>query len=299
MAPREAPRASFIVVTHGRSRWLPGALESIRRQTMDDREILVVVNGPDPEAQQLLRSIGSELRAIVLDANYGVGGGRNAGIAQARGEILFFLDDDAELDDRDAAVRVLAHFDRDTDLGVVGFLVLDAATGAVERRCIPLRDKRVPSGVTAASYFAGGACAIRRCVFDRAGLYDASLFYAGEEIDLSYRLLEHGHHIVFDPSVRVIHHAVGASGIDGTPYYYARNRPWVAVRHLPLLNCVTHCVAWWGWSLAKGFRCRALGAALRGVRDCVTGMPAMWRVRRPISHTTYLLIARTNGRVWY
>ncbi len=294
-----SPRISFVVVSHARPGLLSGALESIRRQTIDDREIVVVVNGPDPESEQLLRALDTEVRVTVLDDNYGVGAGRNAGIALARGEILFFLDDDAELRDRDAAARALEHFERDSDLGVVGLLVLDAATGAVERRCIPFRDKRVPQGMTAACYFAGGACAIRRRVFDRVGPYDESLFYAGEELDLSYRLLEAGFRILFDPAIAVIHHFAGGHGESATPYYYARNRPWVAVRHLPLLCCMTHCVAWWGWSLASGFRDRAMLAAFRGMRDCVAGMPAVWRERQPISRATYRLLAHHNGRLWY
>jgi len=293
-----SPRVSFIVVTYGGAEWLLGALESIQRQTVNSREIVVVVNGPDSEAEEVLRGHGLEVHATILDHNCGVGGGRNAGIALARGEILFFLDDDAELRDPDTVARLLTHFERDPDLGVVGILVIDAAMGAIERRCIPFRNKRVPPGPTAACYFAGGACAIRRGVFHRVGLYDESLFYGGEELDLSYRLLEAGFRILFDPSVTVLHHAAGR-GESLAPYFYARNRPWVALRHLPLLCCVTHIVGWWAWSLAKGFRQRAMAAALRGMRDCVVGMPAIWRERRPISGQIRQFIARNNGRLWY
>lgn len=294
-----SPRVSFIVVTHARAQWLSGALASIQRQTVNGREIVVVVNGPDPETQQLLRAPGSEARVVVLEHNRGVGAGRNAGIALARGEILFFLDDDAELRDLDTAVRLLTHFERDPELGVVGFLVIDAAMGAIESRCLPFRNKRVPPGPTAACYFAGGACAIRRAVFDRVGIYDESLFYGGEELDLSYRLLEAGFRILYDPSMAMLHYAVGGRSESFALYFFARNRPWVALRHLPLLCCVTHTVAWWAWSLAKGFRQRAMAAALRGMRDCVVGFPAIWRERRPISGQIRQLIARNNGRLWY
>jgi len=292
-------RVSFIVVTHARAQWLSGALASIQRQTVNSREIVVVVNGPDPETQQLLRALGSDARVAVLEHNCGVGAGRNAGIALARGEILFFLDDDAELRDPDTAMRLLTHFDRDPELGVVGFLVIDAATGAIESRCLPFRNKRVPQVPTAASYFAGGACAIRRAVFDRIGLYDESLFYGGEEPDLSYRLLEAGFRILFDPSVAVMHHSAGGVGASNAAYFYARNRPLVALRHLPLLCCVTHIVGWWIWSLAIGFRERAVRGALRGMRDCMAGTPEIWRGRRPISRATLRFLARNGGRLWY
>jgi GT2 family glycosyltransferase len=292
-----SPRVSFIVVTHARAQWLSGALASIQRQTVNSREIVVVVNGPDPETQQFLRALGSEARVAVLEHNCGVGAGRNAGIALARGEILFFLDDDAELRDPDTTMRLLTHFERDPELGVVGFLVIDAATGAIESRCLPFRNKRVPQGPTTACYFAGGACAIRRRVFDRVGLFDESLFYGGEEPDLSYRLLEAGFRILFDPSVAMLHYAVGGRSESFALYFFARNRPWVALRHLPLLCCVTHIIGWWAWGLANGFRQRAMAAALRGIRDCVIGMPAIWRERRPISNPTRRLIARNSGRL--
>lgn len=294
-----SPRVSFVVVTHARPRWLSGALESIRPQSIDDREIVVVVNGPDPETQQLLRALGSEVRVTVLDRNCGVSGGRNAGIALARGEILLFLDDDAELRDRETAERALTHFERDVDLGIVGFLVIDATTGGTERRVVPFRDKRLPHGVTAASYFPGGACAIRRRVFDSIGLYDASLFYAGEELDLSLRALDAGFRILFDPSVTVMHHGAEGVGASTAPYFYARNRPWVALRHLPLPCCVTHTLGWWAWSLARGVRAGAVASALRGIRDCVAGMPRIWRERRPVSRHTRRFLARNGGRLWY
>ena len=291
------PRVSFIVITHTRAEWLPGALESIRRQTIDSREIVVVVNGPDQGTEQVLLAHRGEIRTTTLDRNRGVGAGRNAGIALARGEILFFLDDDAELRDPDTAMRLLTHFERDPELGVVGFLVIDAATGAIESRCLPFRNKRVPQGPTTACYFAGGACAIRRRVFDRVGLFDESLFYGGEEPDLSYRLLEAGFRILFDPSVAMLHYAVGGRSESFALYFFARNRPWVALRHLPLLCCVTHIIGWWAWGLANGFRQRTMAAALRGIRDCVIGMPAIWRERRPISNPTRRLIARNSGRL--
>jgi GT2 family glycosyltransferase len=294
-----APRVSFIVITHARAEWLPGALESIRRQTIDSREILVVVNGPDQATEQVLRAHRGEIRTTTLDRNRGVGAGRNAGITLAQGEILFFLDDDAELADANTVARILTHFERDPDLGIVGFLVIDAATGSIERRCIPFRHKRLPTGPTSASYFAGGACAIRRRAFDRAGLYDESLFYGGEELDLSYRLLEAGLGILFDPSVAVSHYAIGDRAESSVPYFYARNRPWVALRHLPLLCFVTHALGWWGWSLRRGTRDGTLGAAVRGIRDCLAGMPRIWRERRPISGATRRLIASNSGRLWY
>jgi len=56
------PRVSFIVVTHARAKRLVGALESIRRQSIADREVIVVVNGPDPERSSFFEH--STLRCV-------------------------------------------------------------------------------------------------------------------------------------------------------------------------------------------------------------------------------------------
>jgi GT2 family glycosyltransferase len=293
-----SPRLSFIVVTHRRPQFLPRALDSIRRQTIADREIVVVVNGPDAETRKVLDSLGSEARVTELPNNYGVGAGRNAGIDLSRGEILFFLDDDAELGEPDIAAKALAHFERDSNLAVVSLPAFNANTNRVEPQCIPLRYKRLPQKPTEAGYFCGCACLIRRRVFDRVGLFDKSLFYTAEELDLSYRALEAGFRILFDPSLAVIHYRAGERKPSMPLYFQARNRPWVALRHLPLLYFATHCFAWWGWSLAKGARERAMGAAVKGIRDCVRGMPAVWDERNPISRTTRQNVARNKGRLW-
>jgi hypothetical protein len=68
---------------------------------------------------------------------------------------------------------------------------------------------------------------------------------------------------------------------------------------LPLLCCASHCLAWWGWSLARGVRERALGFSLCGIWDCIAGMPAIWQERRPITRSTRQFVARNNGRLWY
>jgi GT2 family glycosyltransferase len=275
------------------------ALESIRRQTIVDREIIVVVNGADHGTEQILRRFRSEVRILVLPENRGVGAGRNTGIACALGEVLFFLDDDAELRDRDTAKQVLAHFDNDVSLGVVSLLVIDGNTGQTEFRCLPFRDKQLPKKATPACYFAGGAAAIRRPVLDRIGLFDESLFYSCEELDLSYRILAANFRILFDPGVAITHYRAGAGDPSIRIYFDARNRPWVALRNLPLRYGVSHCLLWWARSFVMGIRQGVAGEALRGIRDCLRGMPALCRERSPIGRHTCRLLAQYNGRLWY
>ena len=290
---------SFILITTGRPHYLLRAINSIRKQRVDSYQITVVINGPDNRTEEILRDLDCEIRVVLLPENRGVGAGRNTGIACSDGDILFFLDDDAELPNHNAANQVLAHFENDRRLGVVGLLVIDAQTGQVERRCLPFRDKRLPDKPIAACYFAGGAAAIRRAVFDRIGLFDESLFFSCEELDLSYRVLAAGFRILFDPTTAITHYHEGNAAQCSRIYFDARNRPWVALRHLPLPYCVSHCLLWWGRSLVMGVHESVVGEALRGIRDCVFGIPALCRERRPIGRSTCRLLGHNKGRLWY
>jgi GT2 family glycosyltransferase len=140
---------------------------------------------------------------------------------------------------------------------------------------------------------------VRRRAFQTAGLYDESLFYFAEEMDLAYRMLDAGWKIRFDPTIRVVHHPSPDGRARRLAYFTARNRPLIALRHLPIRYCVSQCVAWWGWSLLAGLRSGDLAASLRGIRDCLLGMPAAWRRRRVLSAPTMRLLRARGGRLCY
>jgi glycosyltransferase involved in cell wall biosynthesis len=71
------------------------AVESVLRQSYPLLEIIVVVDGPDPETVQALKAREDErLRIIALEENVGGSEARNIGVRAARGEWVAFLDDD-------------------------------------------------------------------------------------------------------------------------------------------------------------------------------------------------------------
>ncbi len=73
------------------------AIESVLRQTWKDLEIVVVVDGHDPDSIAALEAIpDARVRWIVLPGASGGSRARNAGVAAAHGEWIAFLDDDDE-----------------------------------------------------------------------------------------------------------------------------------------------------------------------------------------------------------
>jgi glycosyltransferase involved in cell wall biosynthesis len=92
-----------------------GAVRSAVAQTITDIEIIVVVDGPDPETEAVLASIeDARLRILVRPETSGGPAGRNAGIGQATGTFVALLDDD----DRWAPTKLERQLEAIGDSGV-------------------------------------------------------------------------------------------------------------------------------------------------------------------------------------
>jgi glycosyltransferase involved in cell wall biosynthesis len=90
------PLVSVIIPTIGRPQYLPRAINSaLTGIESKDVEVIVVPNGPDNSWQETLQPYhnNQSVRVIrIMEANANIA--RNAGLDEARGEFVRFLDDD-------------------------------------------------------------------------------------------------------------------------------------------------------------------------------------------------------------
>ena len=185
-----------------RPKTLRCAIDSIRRQSYTDWELIVVGQGPDDE----LRRVTEECAALDARIRYlhlnqlGISHARNAAVAEAQGEILAFTDDDCEADPGWLS-EIAQCFDEDSQLGLVGgsllapnvhqhLLAVCPEIRPSEVTYDPVRDgHKAPPGFD----FTGANFAMRRSVALRVGPFDecmgvGAIFASAEDLDYKLRV---------------------------------------------------------------------------------------------------------------
>lgn len=99
-------RVSVIIPTYYRNDRLRTALDSVREQTYDPIEIIVVDDSGEQYAQEVVDSIEKENTYLAHDSNEGAHAARDTGLQHANGDYIQFLDDDDRLSPEKIAKQV-------------------------------------------------------------------------------------------------------------------------------------------------------------------------------------------------
>ena len=249
MAPLSAvsqPRASVIIPNWNGLRYLRPCLVSLQAQTCPSFEVLVVDNASSDGSVEAVQREFAGVRTLALAYNGGYSGGCNAGVRQARGEIVVFLNNDIEAEptwlealidalDRhpeagSAASRMML-YDQPTHIHSAGDLY--GIDGIPESRGVwqpygePYdRECLVFGGC-------GGALAYRKSVLDEIGLFEEAFFMYCEDVDLNWRAQLAGYRCVYTPDAVVRHHLSATGGGKLASYHVGRNTIWVIARNYP------------------------------------------------------------------
>ncbi|WP_084077186.1 glycosyltransferase family 2 protein [Demequina sp. NBRC 110057] len=286
------PDFGVVILTMGKRRKrLVRAIESVLKQRDVTTDILVVGNGWDPAT---FPDLPAAARTLALPHNLGIPAGRNAGIDHVSGEMVFFLDDDAEVVDDDFLAEVRDRFEDDPALGALQGRVFDPKGKGAPSRWVPRLGSRPVDAPFAAFSLWEGAVAIRRDVLEAAGRWPGDFFYAHEGIELAWRVWEQRKKVIYDPDLRIYHPVKKPTRHADYYRLSARNRVWVARRNLPVPLSMVYASTWAVLQVARSLR------SPRGLRAWFGGFREGWREcprdQRPMSWTTVVYIAR-KGRL--
>lgn len=92
-------KVSVIIPMYNAERYIELCLESVKKQTLKDLEVIVINDGSTDNSLQIVQSYSSKIPnlRILNSKNCGAGHARNMGLAIAKGEYIKFLDADDEL----------------------------------------------------------------------------------------------------------------------------------------------------------------------------------------------------------
>src|ERR1700752_4985835 len=129
--PGSFPTVSVVIPCYNQARYLPDAIRSVREQTHQALECIVVDDGSTDRTSEVAAELGAH---AIYQTNGGVSAARNAGLSVARGELVVFLDaDDVLL--ADALARGASA------------LVAHPAAAAVVSRCEVMDEQGTPVAV--------------------------------------------------------------------------------------------------------------------------------------------------------
>ena len=272
------PKVSVITVNWNNFNDSAECLESLRKTTYPNFEVMVVDNGSVGDDVSLLKQkFGDSIRLIVNDKNSGFAGGCNIGIkdALARGaDYVVLLNNDTVVapDFLEGLVRVAQS---DKRVGIAGGKVfcyelpeliwfaggiINYRTGRTPIRGSGEADKGQFDEIVRVDWISGCFMFISRDVLQAVGMLDERFFFGWEDVDLCVRAARKGFKVLFVPESRIWHKGFGINKRDrlmGIPVYYATRgqflfmdkhfaKPQLAVAWLYFIVTFPRCV--WDYS---------------------------------------------------
>ncbi|MER7987162.1 glycosyltransferase [Streptomyces noursei] len=273
-------RVGVAILTMGnRPAELQELLDSVAKQDLPATHIVVVGNGSP------LPPLPEGVTGVSLSENLGVSGGRNVALDELRKlgdlDVVVDLDDDGLLISTDVFSRLAELYEQDPKLGIVSFRIADEL-GRTQRRHVPRLRVGDPQQGGLVTTFLGGGHALSVPMLDRTGGWPDEFFYAHEETDLAWRALDDGWHIRYAPEIVLQHPYTSPTRHAVYHRMVARNRVWLAKRHLPAVLVPVYLGVWAGLTAvrspsAAGLRAWGAGFA-EGVRTpCGRRRPMRWR----------------------
>jgi glycosyltransferase involved in cell wall biosynthesis len=217
---------SIVIPTYNASRFMPGLLDSLFKQAVDDMEVIIVDDCSTDNTVEIARQYST--RVVQMSKNSGPSRARNKGVEAAKGDIIFFLDSDVVV--LDGTVKEVKNFFKKNSS-------VNCVIGVCSTE--PLNKGFVPKYMAMFEYihllratdckvsvFAPRCGAIKKDFFLEVGGYDES--YKGadvEDFELARRI-NRVDCIFLNPKMQVRHHFVN-NLTEAIKNYFKRAVMWI------------------------------------------------------------------------
>jgi O-antigen biosynthesis protein len=223
---------SVIIVSFNVRDYLRQCLHSVITAAQNiDCEIFVVDNNSDDDSVIMLRDEFPDVKLIANTLNAGFSSANNQAIVKSSGKFVLLLNPDTIVE-KDTFSKCIEFMKLHPDAGALGIRMTDG-----EGRFLPESKRAFPTPMTAffktfgiaylfpessvlnryylpdtnskkvslTEVISGAFMFIRQDALMKSGLLDEAFFMYGEDIDLSYRLMQTGYNNYYFPEAHIIH----------------------------------------------------------------------------------------------
>jgi len=201
-------KISLVLATLGRSWQLVDFLNSLRRQTYQDFELIIIDQNRDGKIDDIVKTFASCFEVLHVKVDFtGNARARDYGIGFARGRIIAFPDDDCTYE-TDVLEQVVAEFARRQELSILVAGSYDLSTSrfsiGVNSRKARYFSRFSMMGVEFTQFFDRERLDKRQFHLDHD--FGIGSKYSGAEgFELLYRLLRAGSTAFYTPGIRIYH----------------------------------------------------------------------------------------------
>ncbi|GAA0872051.1 glycosyltransferase family 2 protein [Gangjinia marincola] len=216
-------KLSVVILNYNVRYFLQLCLQSVAKALEEiDAEIIVVDNASADDSMKMVAAEFPQVKCIQNTENLGFSKGNNVGIASAEGEYICILNPDTVVA-QDTFKEVLAFAEKMPDFGAVGVQLIDG-----RGHFLPESKRNIPTPRVAFAkllgksnaYYAndlkpdengpvqvlvGAFMLFKKEVYKEVGGLDETYFMYGEDIDLSYSLLNAGYQNYYFGTNKIVH----------------------------------------------------------------------------------------------
>lgn len=253
-------KVSVIIVHYQVKDLLRNCILSIKKYFQGfEYEIIVVDNNSPDSTWKSLISEFPEVNFLALDKNYGFSKANNIGVKSAKGEYVYILNPDTEIEG-DYSQEILDFADNQEKFGALGLRMhnLKGEFLPESKRSVPAlinsfeklfttfnnnsktyyRNDVDEFGIAEVEIMTGANLLLKRSVYEEVGGFDERYFMYGEDIDLCYTILRKGYKNFYYGKYSLLHYK-GESTVKDKVYlnrffgamnifigkYYKRQKP--------------------------------------------------------------------------
>ncbi len=221
----EMPKVSIVILNFNTKELLDTLLPFVMKTTYDNVEIVVADNASTDGSLELVKEHFPEVRRIRMESNLGYAGGYNEALKQLDTDFWVLLNSDIEVepnwleplmstmlsDNKIAAVqpKILSYDNRGQ------FEYAGASGGLIDKYAYPFcrgrlfdqleMDNGQYDSIEEVFWATGAALLVRASVYKKLSGLDADFFAHMEEIDLCWRMKNHGFQVWVNPTSQVYH----------------------------------------------------------------------------------------------